>query len=97
MPPERPSLDPVTVTEAAKSYLATQLEEGARADLCFRLRTDSSNRMATDVTRPEDSDVLVRHHGEVVLAIEPDLATRLRDSTIDIERKADRPPALIVL
>ena len=53
--------------------------------------------MSTTVAEPSPGDALVRQGKEVVLAIEPDLAARLQDNTIDIEQTDDGRKALIVL
>lgn len=91
------SAAPVAVTEAARSYLAAQLELVAEGDTCFRLSRDSDRRMSTTVTEPAPEDVLVQHDGKTVLAIEQDLARGLQGNTIDIEKTDEGLGALIVL
>jgi len=87
----------VAVTEAAKSYLAGQLEFVAGRNTCFRLCTGEKQKMSTTVAESSPGDALVRQGNKVVLAIEPDLAARLQDNTIDIEQTGDGRKALIVL
>jgi hypothetical protein len=89
--------EPITVTDAARSYLAGQLERHAYRDTCFRLRFGSDQKMSTTLAEPSAGDVLVRFKEEVVLAIEPDLAERLQGNTIDIEPTDDGQHALIIL
>ena len=91
------ALESVTVTEAAKSYLAGQLEQHASRNISFRLRLGSDQKISTTVAEPSAEDVLVRHENKVVLAIEPGLAAKLQDNTIDIEQTDDGRTALIVL
>jgi hypothetical protein len=89
--------EPITVTESARSYLAEQLDRHAYRDTCFRLRFGSDQKMSTTLAKPSAGDVLVRCDEEVVLAIEPSLAERLRGNTIDIEPTDDGRQALIIL
>ena len=91
------SLASVTVTEAAKTHLAAQLELMSGGETCFRLGTGSDQTMSTAVTEPSPGDTLFRHGSKVVLAIAPDLAERLQGHTIDIEQTGDGRTALIVL
>ena len=87
----------MTVTQAAKRYLAEQLEQHASSDICFRLRANDQAKLSTTVGDPSPDDVLVRHGKRVVLAIERDLADRLEGNTIDLEPTDDGRNALIVL
>ena len=53
--------------------------------------------MSTTVTEPSPTDSLVRYGSKVVLAIESDLAKKLRGKSIDIEQTDDGRRALMVL
>lgn len=85
---------PLRITDAARDWLARELAP-ATPDVCFRMRPSSDGVVAA-IGRATASDELVQHRGRVILAIAPELATRLDGRTLDVERARGRE-ALIVL
>jgi hypothetical protein len=53
------------------------------------------DRLGLSLGKPEDGDVVYEANGEAILALPPELASRL-DSTIDIDETAEGPRLVLV-
>lgn len=89
----------ISVTEQAKSHLATALdeatpEEAEPEESCFRLVRGENNRLAMVLGRQTESDAVVEHGGKPLLAMDQDLAPALDGRTLDVEENEQGQPVL---
>ncbi len=78
----------ITVTPAACSCLAELLDgAGVQGHVVLRVVADDVGKLDLSLEPPQLEDAVFNHHGRNVLAVEPQAAQMLSESSLDI------PPA----
>jgi hypothetical protein len=84
------------VTAAAREYLSDRLPEEGK-DLCFVLVPMPTGQFALRLKGAEADDAIVRHGGDVVLAMAPRVARELSGWLLDLETHPAGGSALVLL
>ncbi len=73
------------VTEAARDYLADRIAERDPEEACFRIIPKDGRGFTLEEGELQPSDIVIRHDGRPILALEPDVAERLDGWVLDVE------------
>ena len=88
----------MTVTEEAKSHLATALDAAApqqeRERSCFRIVRGQNDQLAMKIDRQTESDAVVEHNGKPLLAMDEQVETLLDGRTLDVQPNDQGQPVL---
>ena len=73
------------VTEAAREYLLGRLADQDPDDTCFRITPTDGQSFSLEQAGPEPADLIMRHEGRAILALEPEMAEELAGWVLDVE------------
>jgi hypothetical protein len=83
------------ISELAKEILKDSLDQASHETGDVYRLVVMEDRLGLSLGKPEDGDVVYEANGEAILALPPELASRL-DSTIDIDETAEGPRLVLV-
>lgn len=86
----------IEISSDARHHLSRRLPDESE-ETCFRVVPAAGGNYALRVAVPERDDVTVKHEGNVLLALEPDVARRLDGWRLDVETRPGGNRGLILV
>ena len=85
------------VTEAAREYLVGRLAGQDPDNACFRITPTDEQSYTLEEAGPEPADLIIRHEGRAILALEPEMAGKLDGWVLDVEGRPGDDQKLLLM